>query len=102
MKKGMTLIEIIIAMAILSIFSLAILSVFSYTVVGIYHFGDDTVSIFDSQENMEAIVADDPSLRLDDENITFTVDIESVNYDLIVDGENFSDGELDMFLPKVE
>ena len=102
MKKGMTLIEIIIAMAILSIFTLAILSVFSYTVVGIFHFGDDTVSVFDSQENMEAIVADDPSLRLDNESITFSVDIESVNYDLIVDGENFSDGELDMFLPKVE
>ena len=102
MKKGMTLIEIIIAMAILSIFSLAILSVFSYSVVGIYHFGDDTVSVFDSQENMEEIVADDPSLRLSGDSITFSVDIATDHYDLTVDGENFSDGELDMFLPKVE
>ena len=101
MKKGMTLIEIIIAMAILSIFSLAILSVFSYAVVGIYHFGDDTVSVFDSQENMEAKVAVKPRVQTG-ASIIFDVHIDGNDYQLNVDGENFSDGELDMFLPEME
>ena len=95
MKKGMTLIEVIIAMAILSIISLGVLSALSFSLQGIFGFGDTTVGVFDSQVVMEDDVSDDPNGRLVDETITL-----SVEYDLDVHGDSYTHGKLDMFLPK--
>lgn len=100
MKKGMTLIEVIIAMAVLAIISLAVLSALSFSIVGIFGLGDTTVRVFDSQIVMEDDVSDDPASRLEDETITLSLEIDSVDYDLDIHGNNYSHDQLDMFLPK--
>ncbi len=100
MKKGMTLIEVIIAMAILSTITLAVLSALSFSIIGIFGLGDTTVGVFDSQIIMENDVSDNPADRLEDETITLSLEIDSVHYDLDVHGDSYKHGELDMFLPK--
>lgn len=52
-KKGFTLIEVIVSIAILGIISIAFLSIFSNGLIGIYRAGHKSVSQYEAQEKLE-------------------------------------------------
>jgi|LGVF01.1.fsa_nt_gb prepilin-type N-terminal cleavage/methylation domain-containing protein len=62
MNKGMTLIEVIIAMALLSIILIVMFTVFGTSILGIINFGHDTEAVFDDVKDLEdAISTDNPT-----------------------------------------
>ena len=61
-NKGFTLIEIIVAMAILFLISMIFIPLFSFSVGAIFDAGDKSEKIFDAQGRVDrAIEAEDPS-----------------------------------------
>lgn len=88
-KKGFTLIEIVVAMAILFLISIGFISLFSFSVGAIFGAGDKSEKIFDAQGRVDnAIEVDDPSsiegVTSEDKNIT--IDFPDAD-DLVVEGE---------------
>ncbi|MBN2259626.1 MAG: prepilin-type N-terminal cleavage/methylation domain-containing protein [Clostridiales bacterium] len=57
MNKGMTLIEVIIAIALLAIITMVMLTVFGTTIMGIYNFGHDTETVFDDMGSLDEAIA---------------------------------------------
>lgn len=64
-KKGMTLVEIIIAFALLAILTSAFLLIFSSSLVNILNFGEKSKSLATANQAMEAVYSiQDPTLDL--------------------------------------
>ncbi|MEA3424303.1 MAG: type II secretion system protein [Bacillota bacterium] len=76
MNRGMTLVEVIIAMALLSIITLIMFMVVGTSVIGIFNFGNDTKELFSDIKIMEEVI----SVRnLSDSNVD--VIFQSVDFD---------------------
>ncbi|MBN2259622.1 MAG: prepilin-type N-terminal cleavage/methylation domain-containing protein [Clostridiales bacterium] len=94
-KKGMTLIEVIIALAILGILSVIVLSFFSVSLLGIFRFGDFTEKVFIDQELLELDISNDVSGN----PATIQFSFEGEDSPISIDGEEVIEGGLEVFLP---
>ena len=88
MNKGMTLIEIIIAVALLAILALVMLTVFGTTVTGIYDFGHDTQTVLVDKKNMEESISNSIG------STTVTLDTTDSNMDFVF--ENSAGDEINV------
>lgn len=62
MNKGTTLIEVIIALALLSVILITMFTVFGTSILGIINFGHDTEAVFSDVEDLEDVIsADNPT-----------------------------------------
>jgi prepilin-type N-terminal cleavage/methylation domain-containing protein len=95
-NNGMTLIEVIIALAILGILSLMVLTFFSATIIGIIHFGDYTEDVFLNQDLIEEHISDDDSGTSG--AVEFYFDGEG-NNSITIPGDEIYEGEIGIFLP---
>jgi prepilin-type N-terminal cleavage/methylation domain-containing protein len=106
-EKGMTLIEVIIAMAILTVIALGLITFLSSTYIGIIRAGDNTEASFDSQEYIELLLADPSSQvsNVSEGTSCYTVTGFDLDFGLgagnevTVDGEVCSNGEFEVFIP---
>lgn len=78
-KKGFTLVELIISIALLGILAVTFLPVFSHSIEGIFDSGKRNTSIQESQESVETVFAKDSVSGVSDSaeantqlNITFS------------------------------
>jgi len=83
-KKGMTLVEIIVSIAILGIIAVAFLPVFTTGFSSVFHAGNKSEALYRAQQDMEGLIADKtitaspPVENTDKMTITKTVSINSV------------------------
>lgn len=94
-KEGMTLIEIIIAMALLAIISVGLISVMSTTIIGIHKFGNETVDVFTDQDSIEDDIVDSAATGTSG-SITFQFDSGDT---ITINGETIEQNELEIFKP---
>ena len=80
LNKGMTLIEVIIAMALLAIVTLIMFTVFGTTAAGIYNFGHETQTVFVDMDNMDEAISNSTG------SATVTMDVNDL--DMVFDFEN--------------
>lgn len=93
-QKGMTLIELVIAMMILSIVTLGLISMMTRTIIVMYDFGDTTEQVLNSQETIEVISGQVVTTPNASETFNFNGIVVDVN------GEEVSDGEIEIFIPQ--
>lgn len=104
-NSGLTLIEIIIAMAIIGIIALAIIEMFSSASVFIVRAGDTTESLFQSHKQIETILTQKSSsvsptnmeLKFSSDGSTFTSEGNIITVNHII---NKSEVEITFFHPK--
>jgi type IV pilus assembly protein PilA len=82
-KKGLTLVEVIISIAILGIMSIAFLSMFSSGLIGIFKAGHKSTSHYTAQNEMESNISDST-------NTTGNVKSINTTIDLVFPGNNFT------------
>jgi prepilin-type N-terminal cleavage/methylation domain-containing protein len=99
-EKGMTLIEIIISLALLSFIAIALISFLTQAFVRITDFGDNTNDVFISQRDVEDMLAEGTCSNVDTQiGFTFTDPGGGGDITVNVDGEVCNDGELQIFIP---
>jgi prepilin-type N-terminal cleavage/methylation domain-containing protein len=106
--KGMTLIEIIIAMALLSFIAIAVLSLLSSTFIGILNFGENTEEVFISQDYVESVlrydydptVGNNPAGSVCQNFTTTSVTFTFGGQNVSVIGEECSNEDIEVFIPR--
>lgn len=93
-QKGMTLIEAMIALIILSIISLGMLSMMSATIVVLKNNGNRTENLLESQEVIENIMVQEVTTPNGTSNFNFS----GITIDVV--GEEITDGEITIFIPQ--
>lgn len=96
-NKGMTLIEVIIAMAVLSIVVLIMLTVYSSVMTVMGGSRQQTDANYQDQAQVEATIAGGTSTTSSALTFTFTGGGSTV--DVTVDGEIVNEGEITVFIP---
>jgi len=91
----MTLIEIIVAMALISIVSIIVLTLFSSALIGIIKIGDESIETFTNQESIEDTFSQPRTESKDSLIIKFSGDVI-----ITIKGEYKEVGDIEIFLPK--
>lgn len=107
-KKGFTLVEVLISLAILTIISVALLLLFNQSFDGIIKSGKKAKAIYGNQETLETIIYerkapdDDPDIT--EEALDLDIKFHAENSDLqekeiTVEGKLFTKDNLTVFIP---
>lgn len=102
-NKGLTLIEVILSIAILSIIVITILSIFTMSMVTIYRSRDKTEAINLTQQNLEENIAMEDSYDAENMSLTFGGLNVSVKGGMAKSEKSVKNGEssLESFLPNI-
>lgn len=94
-KKGFTLVEVILSLAILGILCIAFLPAFTSGFKGIFRAGQNNRELFVAQKEMENIIDVDSIVTNGQLDIEF-----SGTTTISLDGQNVSNGSLRLFIPQ--
>lgn len=101
-KSGFTLIEVILALAIIAILAAGFLPVFMSAYLQIIDAGKRSKELNISQDLSESLIMQTPSNKSDELNFEF-VDINGQNAKtIIITGELVENGSLQVFIPLIE
>ena len=102
-KKGMTLVEIIVAMAILGIIAISFLAVFTSSFKFIYTAGRKSVAVNQAEQSVETNIANGTALTANSITLDFGTVSISVPGELITKDQSFENGtkmvSLQSFIP---
>lgn len=93
--KGFTLVEIIVALAIVGILAVSFLPMFTLAFKTVFSSGYKSEEIFHDQKSMENLIADPNADDIDSLSIAFPD-----GYIISVEGQEMTNGEFKMFMPE--
>lgn len=100
-KKGFTLVEIILSIAIIGIMAVSFIPVFTAGFKGVIFAGEKKTEMFDTQNVMEQEVADSANSGTETLTVTFPADGGKPEFPVTVDGETVNDGSYILFKAKM-
>jgi len=98
-KKGFTLVELIISIAIISILVVSFLPLFSTSFKWIADAGRKSDALFNSQDVSEEKILQGADTNSDNLNFNFTYSDGSGSVNVNMDGEYVQNGTIHMFVP---
>lgn len=99
-KKGMTLIEVIIAMAIFSIFVIIIITVYTSVITAVGRTRQQVIVNYESQIELEKAISEVEIIVGDTNTMIFNFDLDIINMGPIsVTGKIVENGKFKVFVP---
>ena len=101
-KKGFTLIEIILAIAIIGIMAVAFIPVFTSGFKGVIYAGETKTGMFDSQNILEQEVADSVNTGTETLTVIFPADGTNPEFSVTTNGETVNNDSYILFKAKLD
>ena len=98
--KGMTLIEIIIAMAVLTIIALIMLAVYTSVATIVGNSRRQTIDNYSDQATVEEAIAEGVDSGTAEIQFVFTDGTDNVT--VTINGQVINEGEIDIFIPAMD
>jgi prepilin-type N-terminal cleavage/methylation domain-containing protein len=96
-RKGLTLVEVLLSIAILAILTIALLPLFTTALKGIITAGNNSDEIYQSQNGAEDKVLQGASSTANTMTIIFSDTIPII---VTMNGEDFIEGNIKVFVPE--
>ncbi len=93
-QKGLTLIEVMITLVVLSIISLGLIAMMTNSLIVMYKYGETTEETLTSQENIEVQLGQEVTNPTDAETFTFN------GVTVTISGKEVTDGKIKVFIPE--